>query len=81
MPGKVVRQVLGGHAAPAALYPRLELLVVVVGGLDVEGLVGVAVVAGHEVPGLHAQRLVQPQEGRVAVRTDDRLGVSSFSVQ
>ena len=73
MPGKVVRQVLGGHAAQPALYPRLELLVVVVGGLDVEGLVGVAVVAGHEVPGLHAQRLVQPQEGRVAVRTDDRL--------
>lgn len=62
MPGEVVRQVLGGHAAQPALYPRLELLVVVIGSLDVEGLVGVAVITGHEIAGFHPQRLVQPQE-------------------
>ncbi len=73
MPGKVVRQVLGSYAAQAALYPRLELLVIVVGGLDVERLVRMAVVASHEVFRLHPQRRVQAQKRRVAVRADDRL--------
>lgn len=51
VPGKVIRQVLCGHASQTELYPGLELLVIVIGGLDLEGLVGVDEVAGHEVAG------------------------------
>lgn len=54
-------------AVPAFLYQRLELVVVLVGSLEVEGLVGVAMSVGHQVRGIYP-RATYP----AAARPSDR---------